>query len=61
VFYIVPGAGHAFYLSTQGTLVLTAVGSKFGGHFEFSTGYNKDESKTIKVVGSFDAVPFKPN
>jgi len=59
--YDVFGPNHAFYLSTQGKLVLTAVGAKFSGHFEFSAGHNKDESKTIKVVGSFDAVTFKAN
>jgi len=59
--YDVFGSPHAFYLSTQGTLVLTAVGAKFSGHFEFAAGHNKDESKTIKVVGSFDEVPFKAN
>lgn len=59
--YDVFGPAHAFYLSTQGTLVLTAVGAIFSGHFEFSAGYNKDETKMIKVVGSFDAVPFKAN
>jgi hypothetical protein len=59
--YSVWGPAHAFYLSTQGTLVLTAVGAKFSGHFEFSAGYNKDETKTIRVVGSFDGVPFNAN
>ena len=59
--YDVFGPAHAFYLSTQGTLVLTAVGVRFSGHFEFSAGHNKDDTKTIKVVGSFDEVPFKAN
>lgn len=47
----------AFYLSTKGTLTLTAVGSKFSGQFQFSATHNKDASKTIDVSGSFTDVP----
>jgi hypothetical protein len=47
-----------YYLSTTGTLNLTAAGDKFSGTFEFTAAYTKDDSKTIKVAGSFADVPF---
>jgi hypothetical protein len=50
----------AFYLSTGGTLTLTATGSKFSGTFEFTAVNSKDSSKTIKVAGSFTDVPVGP-
>ena len=59
--YDVFGGGGAFYLSTNGTLTLTAVGSKFSGRFQFTAGHNKDASKTIEVTGSFTDVPFNSN
>lgn len=43
--------GH--YLSGQGTLKLTASGGKYSGEFEFTAKYNRDQSKTIRVSGSF--------
>lgn len=55
------GAERGFYLSTQGTLVLTEVGAKFSGRFEFTAVSKKDHSKTIKVIGSFASVPFVPD
>jgi hypothetical protein len=44
-------------LSTKGTLTLTATGDKFSGTFQFTAGYNKDESKIINVAGAFVDVP----
>jgi hypothetical protein len=55
------GADRGLYVSTQGTLVLTEVGAKFSGRFEFTAVIKKDPSKTIKVVGSFAGVPFVPD
>jgi len=43
--------GH--YLSAQGTLKLTASGGKYSGEFEFTARHSRDQSKTIKVSGSF--------
>jgi hypothetical protein len=59
--YDILGANQAFYLGTQGTLVLTEVGAKFSGRFEFTAQSKKDPSKTIKVIGSFAGVPFVPD
>jgi hypothetical protein len=44
------------YLSSQGTLKLTASGGKYSGEFEFTAKHNRDQSKTIKVSGSFSDV-----
>jgi hypothetical protein len=55
--YDVFGNNAAFYLSTKGTLTLTATGDKFSGTFQFTAGYNKDESKIINVAGAFVDVP----
>jgi hypothetical protein len=52
------GADRGLYVATQGTLVLTEVGTKFSGRFEFTAVIKKNPSQTIKVVGSFAGVPF---
>ena len=52
------GAERGLWLGTGGTLVLTEVGAKFSGRFEFTAVSKKDHSKTIKVIGSFAGVPF---
>ena len=52
------GDNAALYLSTKGTLTLTATGDQLSGMFQFTAEYNKDESKTINVAGAFVEVPF---
>ncbi len=59
--YQVFSGGNAIkYECTQGTLTLTAVGSKFSGQFQFTAVDSKDASKTIEVSGTFTDVPFNP-
>jgi hypothetical protein len=55
------GASRGFYLGTGGTLVLTEVGAKFSGRFEFTAVLKTDHAKTIKVIGTFAGVPFVPD
>ncbi|MBI5878373.1 MAG: hypothetical protein HZB53_12050 [Chloroflexi bacterium] len=57
--YSVFGSAAAFYLSTKGSLTLTAVGSKYSGQFQFTARHTKDASKTIEVSGPFADVPVK--
>ena len=43
----------------RGTLNLTSSGGKYAGSFEFTAGFNRDGSKTVKITGSFADLLFQ--
>ncbi len=48
----------ASFSSTQGTLVITAVGQTYSGNFKISAADTADPSRTLEISGSFTNLPF---